>query len=264
MLIAYGSSNPASGSGLASFEARCRARFPGLPIRWAYTSTVMRQRLARQRKKSDSVTKALLRLNFEKYSRVAVQPLHLVAGREYGEVKRSLEEAQLAARICCALGAPLLSADPDKVAQAIITHLPPERRAGEDVVFMAHGARHAAEAMYSRLADALCAIDARLHVATMSGSPDLCSVLPRLASERAWLMPLLSSAGLHALRDMAGSSPASWRAQIEKTGRICKPVLTGMIECEAIASIWLDHLARAIELLPARSGEPRKSDKYCT
>lgn len=249
LLVAYGSGNPTSRAGLAGFEARCRLRFPGLPVRWAFTSPIMRERLADQRRKSDSVVKALARLHFENRDAVAVQPLQVIAGREYEDVGQSIEFVAQEYGLRCTLGLPLLAADIGAVASALLSHLPPERKPDEDVLFMAHGASHAAGCMYSQLGSTLAALDNRIHIGVMSGSPSIDDILPGFVSSTVWLMPLLSSAGIHALRDMAGSHAHSWRSRIESQGRICNPVLTGLVEGESIANIWLNHLQKAVARL---------------
>ncbi|MGE9984790.1 sirohydrochlorin cobaltochelatase [Desulfovibrio sp. SGI.169] len=246
LLVAFGASSPQGQSALKSFDARVRARFPGLPVRWAYTSLLLRERLARARQKSDSVLKALRRLCFEKFGEVAVQPLQTIPGREHAEVCAAVE---VAARegLVCHVGAPLL-AGPEDVAEAalaLIRHLPPERGPHEDVVLMGHGARHAAVARYGELARAVNGLDARVHVGAMNGAVTLEDILPRLSSERVWLMPLLSVVGRHALRDMAGEQACSWRSRIEALGRHCVPVLRGTAEYAGIAGIWLRHLEAA-------------------
>ena len=38
LLVAFGASSAQGQSALKNFDARVRARFPGLPVRWAYTS----------------------------------------------------------------------------------------------------------------------------------------------------------------------------------------------------------------------------------
>ena len=92
-------------------------------------------------------------------------------------------------------------------AQAVLAHLPEERRADEDVVLMGHGSRKQAVTAYAALAGAVQALDARVHVGTMSGALELEALLPRLTSRRVWLMPLLSVVGRHTLEDMAGDAP---------------------------------------------------------
>lgn len=249
LLIAYGAGNPASRAGLAAFESRCRERFAGLPIRWAYTSDLLRTRLARQKQKSDSVFKALMRLNFEKYGRIAIQPLLVIPGREYEEVKEAAENVGAQCGLSCSLGLPLLSAEPGKVCSALIACAAAPLGAAEDVIFMAHGARHPAGRMYKEIAHKLENLDSHIHIGTMSGEPSLHSILPSLKSRRIWLQPFFANAGLHAMRDMAGDSPQSWRTQLEAAGHECEITLSGLVEREEMADIWLDHLGEAIARL---------------
>ena len=193
LLVAFGASSAQGQSALKNFDARVRARFPGLPVRWAYTSLLLRERLAKARQKSDSVLKALRRLGFEKFTEVAVQPLQTIPGREHAEVCAAVDEVAAQEGLVCRVGASLL-AEPEDVAQAALAltrHLPPERAPGEDVVLMGHGARHAAVARYGDLAQAVSALDPRVHVGTMNGAVVLEDILPRLTSKRVWLMPLL-------------------------------------------------------------------------
>lgn len=246
LLAAYGAGNPWSRAGLASFEAACRRRFPFCPIRWAYTSSQLRERIAREKRKSDSVLKALTRLHFEKFDSVAVQPLQTIPGREYEEVCAAVEAARSLPGFDCAAGAPLLSADIETAASALLAHLPEERTHADDAVFMGHGAKHAAEAIYGELAEALGRLDCRVFVGTMGGTLALENILPKLAGRTVWLLPLLSSVGQHALRDMAGSGPDSWKSRIEGAGFVCKPVLRGMAESPGLANIWLNHLETAL------------------
>ena len=82
LLAAYGFGNIRGASALRAVQAAAEARF-SLPVRWAFTSETMRMRLASSRTKSDSVIKALKRMRFERYTHVAVQPLHLIPGMEY-------------------------------------------------------------------------------------------------------------------------------------------------------------------------------------
>ncbi len=251
LLTAFGASSAQGQKALKSFDARVRERFPGVPVRWAYTSLLLRERLAKARQKSDSVRKALRRLSFEKFTEVALQPLQTIPGREHTEVCAAVDEAAAEDGLICGVGAPLLATaqDVEQAALALMRHLPPERAPGEDVVLMGHGARHAAVARYEDLARAVRQLDAHVHVGTMNGAVALEDILPRLVSARVWLMPLLSVVGRHALQDMAGEGGRSWRSRIEAHGRQCLPVLKGTAEYAAFAEIWLQHLEHAVQAL---------------
>ena len=102
------------------------------------------------------------------------------------------------------------------------------------------------------------ALDARVHVGTMSGALELEALLPRLTSRRVWLMPLLSVVGRHTLEDMAGDAPDSWRSRIEAAGHTCAPVVRGTAEYRAFADIWLRHLEDAVTALPTVKKDEEK------
>ena len=198
LLVAYGSGNMRGTAALRAVQTAAEARF-GLPVRWAYTSEPMRLRLAKSRTKSDSVLKALSRMRFERYTHVAVQPLHLIPGDEFAAVAEdcaaAMAEADSPFRV--SLGLPMLacsgpaaSADclpeacgnapcaipsrPDPVARTaatLISHISPLRSPDEPVIYMAHGSRHSSEHLFRRLAEAVRALDPLVHVACMIG-PD--------------------------------------------------------------------------------------------
>lgn len=253
LLAGYGSANPEGRQGLRGFESLCRARFPGLTIRWAFTSAQARTRMAALRQKSDSLTKALQRLHYERYDAVAIQPLQTIPGREYEDVRRCVEEAKSDTGLICALGAPVMrdDSDLDRALGALLEHAPPERGKNDEVLFMAHGAMHSAGKLYEKLAARVTESCSGIHLAAMSGHPTLEETLPMLNSDVVWLLPLLSVIGSHALRDMAGAGATSWKSRIEATGRICRPVLRGMTQTAGFARIWLDNLESAITSLEA-------------
>ncbi|MDR0466618.1 MAG: sirohydrochlorin cobaltochelatase, partial [Deltaproteobacteria bacterium] len=251
LLAAFGAGNRQGESALRLFDEEVRARFPGIAVRWAFTSLLMRERLAMERKKTDSVRKALEKMAFERYSHVAVQPLQCVPGREYGEV---LDEALALSRerdVVVRVGTPLLHSADDvtAAAAALLRHLPAERKQDEAAVWVGHGARHPATVRYDALAHAVQGLDPLVYVGTMSDA----AALPRIIEElhehrrrRVWLLPLLSVVGRHALRDLAGTDERSWKSRFEAAGVVCTPVLKGSAEYPGFIQIWLDHLKLAL------------------
>jgi sirohydrochlorin cobaltochelatase len=251
LLAAYGVSTLQSDSALKRFDALVRARFPHMPVRWAFTSCMVRQRMAEARKKSDSIQKALEKYRFEKFTHIAVQPLQTIPGRENSDVGLAVQEASRDNAMVICTGRPLLAttADVHAAALALVQHVPAERKAHEDVVFMGHGAQHAAVSRYENLAQQVRALDSHVHVGAMNGITTLDAILPTLSSKRVWLMPLLSVVGRHALNDMAGEAPCSWKQRIAAAGHECIPVLKGIAEYQAVAEIWIEHLAQAVAAL---------------
>jgi sirohydrochlorin cobaltochelatase len=262
LLAAFGSSSVRGEKALTLFAEQTRQVFPGLPVRWAYTSGRMRDRLAAAGKKTDSVKKALQRMGFERYTHVAVQSLHLIPGVEYEALLEETESARKeGGPRNIRVGLPLLhdAGDVRLAADALLAHLPENRDRQEPVVCMGHGTWHTGAASYDALARTLAANDERILIGTLSGSHGIEGILPRLAGlcaeretaakPRVWLLPLLSIIGRHAEKDMAGEHAESWRGRIKAAGFPCSPVLTGTVEYDGFARIWLAHLDRALKRL---------------
>ena len=255
LLAAFGSASPLGEKALSLFADRVRQTFPGIPVRWAFTSGPMRNRLAAAGKKTDSVKKALCRMGFERYTHVAVQSLHLIPGQEYEAL---LAETQSACaeggpkRI--AVGLPLLheAADVPRAAEALLCHLPKDREADDAVLCMGHGTWHGGAAGYQALSDAVAARDEKIFIGTLAGKHGIDHLLPVLAASGAktvWLLPLLSVIGKHAQNDMAGEHPMSWKSRITAAGFNCRCQLAGTVEYEGFAQIWLENLRAALAQL---------------
>lgn len=251
LLAVYGAGTPKGRDGIRYFENSCRENFPDLSLRWAYTSLKLREKIALEKQKSDSVSKALMRLYYEKFDAVAIQPLQAISGREYEDVRASAERITEETKIKIVLGKALLDGTDklEKVANALLEALPQERKASENVVFMGHGAKHPAMQQYESLAEIMTGLDKGIFLGTLSGERRLDKILPKLSSTRVWLIPLLSLVGSHAMRDMAGDQPDSWKSRINAQKHECVPVLKGLSECQPVARIWMENLSEALESL---------------
>lgn len=258
LLVAYGAENHLAQNGLKIFEQRCRRLHPELPLRWAYSSGAARERIALKRRKSDSVSKALRKLRFERYDAVAIQPLQLIAGKEYAEVSADAREASEETGLRAVVGEPLMRSPEDAatLADALLAALPADRLPDEDIVFMGHGAKHSAAALYQTLAERAKERDRRVFVGAMSGARGIDSILASLTSTRVWLLPLFANIGGHALTDMAGSGSNSWLSRIEASGRACAPALRGLAETESVGALWLRNLSAALARLENIESDP--------
>lgn len=254
LCAAYGAGSAQAEAAFRCFEGLVRERFPGIPVRWAFTSLRMRERLASERIKSDSVRKALMRMHFERIQQVALQPLHVIPGLEYGEIAQEInlirEEGLFSS---LSLGAPLLDfpatgipAVAEILAAAVSGTLGP----GEGVLFVGHGSRHPSTILYERLAYALRERDARLFLGTLSGTLSLSGLEPELRAQginTVRLLPLLSIVGRHTLEDLAGDGPESWKNRLRDGGFACHPEFRGLMEYDGLLRIWLERLAGAME-----------------
>jgi cobalt transport protein ATP-binding subunit len=253
LLVAFGTSIPDAEAAYRAIERLCRDRFPGVEIRWAFTSKMIRRKLASMSRHLDAPDQALERLVNDGYLHVAVQSLHVIRGQEYDEMNAELDAVRARRELrSVVVGLPLLSslADVRRVARAMTIRLPPEARAADDaMVWMGHGSRHHVEdARYDALAEALRLLDPRTFLATIEGRATLDARVAGIRQSgvrKAWLLPFMAVAGDHARNDLAGDAPDSWKSVLEAAGIPCVPVLKGMAEYPAIAEIWMDHLAAA-------------------
>lgn len=268
LLAVFGSGAAQNENALRAAEDSARTRFPGLAVRLAFTSPLMRERLAGQWKKTDSVEKALRKMAFERFSRVVVQPLQLVPGVEYHEV---LEEVAQVKGLFTALetGCPLLdeNADLTQVVMALLHGIPEQRHPLEPVLFMGHGSRHPSESRYTALSETMQSVDNRVFLGTMKGGVrlehlldqvHLCRESSKIAtgSHRVWLMPLLVAVGRHALEDMAGNGPDSWKSRLIAEGYEPMPILQGLLESTACLDLWMDRLRSALDRLQGDQKQP--------
>ena len=252
LLVAFGSSLPEAQVSFKNIDRKVKAAFPGLPVRWAYTSSMIRKKLAKQGKHLDSPKGALTKMSKEGFTHVAVQSLHTISGKEYNELLRSVrrfDESGGLERI--RVGHPLLFTQEDmgKMTKALLENIPEERKKGDGVVFMGHGTHHPSNAFYAALMFQIQRKDPNVFIGTVAGYPqieDIKKMLLEKKIEKAYLMPLMSVAGDHARNDMAGDDEKSWVSILTKIGIECIPILKGTAEYDNVVDIWIDHLRGAL------------------
>ena len=250
LLATFGTSVPSAQKAFAEVEKKMRAAFPDTEIRWAYTSYIIRNKLAKQGEMIDSPETALAKLMDEGYERVTVQSLHMIPGAEFHEIYRNskLFEDMSGGFKEVRTGYPLLmdNESMDAVLDAIFASIvPKERQAKDAVVLMGHGTHHPSDAIYSAMMYKAQEKDANCYVGTVEGFPSFEDVLAKLEAKgvkKAYLIPLMTVAGDHSINDMAGDEDDSWKNQLAKAGIEAVPVLHGLAEYNSVIDIWIDRL----------------------
>lgn len=256
LLVAFGTTVPEARAALDNIDTKAKARFPGLEVRWAYSSRIVRQKLAGQGLHFDSPAMALARMMDDGFTHVAVQSLQTIPGEEFHALQRTVEAFSGLPKGMeqVTLGLPLLAepADVEACAKAVMASLPPDRNKNEAVILMGHGTHHPANIYYPGLQYSLSRLDPLVLVGTVEGAPsldDVRAVVKAHKVKKAWLQPLMAVSGDHAVNDMAGDGDDSWKSVLTADGVTCVPVLRGTAEIPAFVDIWLDHLQAAVERL---------------
>ena len=249
LLVAFGTSVPEARKVFDKIDEQTRKEFPGVEIRWAFTSKIIRAKLAREGKMMDSPEMALAKLMNDGYTHLAVLSLQTIPGEEFHELYQNAKLfGQMAGgfeKILVAL--PLLSSakDMETVAGTLMKNIP-GRKPADAVIFMGHGTgHHPADAIYLAMNQVVQDIDSRAFVRTVEGSLTIETLIPRLKQlkiKKVYLVPMMSVAGDHARNDMAGDDPDSWKSVLSRNGYPCEPVLKGTADYPEIVDVWLDHL----------------------
>lgn len=252
LLVAFGTSVPEAAADLDAVAAAAQARFPEVPVRVAWSSEQVRRKIARTRDLHvPSPAAALARMMDEGFTHVAVQSLHVVAGREYHDLEATVRAfAALPGAMRLELGEPLLSrpASLAPAAAALLENLPAKRTPDEAVILFGHGTDHPGGLAYPALQQTLSTCAHNVFVGTAEGVPGFDHVLAELDANgaiTAWLVPLMSVAGDHARDDMAGDDPDSLASRLKSRGITVRPVLRGLAGVPGVADLWLEHLDAA-------------------
>ncbi|MBO4369499.1 MAG: sirohydrochlorin cobaltochelatase, partial [Desulfovibrio sp.] len=147
LLVAFGTSVPEALPAMKAVDAAFKAAFPGEPVVWAYTSQIIRKKIAAEGRPVGGIADGLASLAAQGVSCVRVQSLHVMAGEEFSALERALllDVKKHPGRFeHVYLGRPMLESREDAVfvAKAVIKDSKPLRKKGEALVLMGHGQEH--------------------------------------------------------------------------------------------------------------------------
>ena len=248
LLVAFGSSLPDAQVSFENIDKNTRTAYPEIPVHWAYTSHIIRKKLAKQGKYLDSPEVALAKMQDEGFTHVAVQSLHTIGGAEYHDLRRTVGAFKAMGGFQkILLGYPMLATQEDMqlAVAAILKTIPADRKKDDAVVLMGHGTHHPSNAFYAALMWQLQLKDPNVFIGTVEGYPeadDIRDLLLQKKIKKAYLMPFMSVAGDHAKNDMAGDEDDSWKSIFTKAGIQCVPILKGTAEYQGFVDIWVGHI----------------------
>jgi sirohydrochlorin cobaltochelatase len=253
LLVTFGTSIPRAQKIFEKIDAAYKKAFPGAEIRWAYTSKIIRNKLAKHGKIWLSPEEALAKLMAQDYNQIAVQSLHFICGEEYHDLVGVVHGFKgMTNDFRALIGNPLCATTEDlqAVAKAALADLPKERKKDEAIVYMGHGTPHPGGVAYPALDYVLQSHDHLLILGTVEGWPELKDVKAYLLKhkvKRAYLIPFMTVAGDHATNDMAGPEPDSWKSVLTKAGIACVPVMKPVADNPEIIKIWIEHTRKVLK-----------------
>lgn len=264
LLVAFGTSVPEAQAAFTTTEQAFRKAWPDAPVVWAYTSQMIRKKLAREGRPVGGIAAGLAALAKDGVEVVRVQSLHIMAGEEFAALARAvlLDVAKHPGRFKAVyLGRPLLEsrADAQAVARDVLGAIAHRRQPGDALVLMGHGQGEGrADLVLEGTRSAFQTSDPLVFIATVEGSRSFDELLAELRAHkvrRVWLQPLMLVAGDHARNDLAGEEEDSWASRLRAAGFAVEVNLVGLGEVAGIAERFVEH-ARASEDDLTR--EPRK------
>lgn len=264
LLVAFGTSVPEARPAMDAVSASFREAFPGSPVVWAYTSQIIRKKLAAEGRPVGGISEGLNRLAKDGAKTVRVQSLHMMAGEEFAALERAVlvylqkHPGRFAAVY---LGRPMLEsrADAEELAGAIFAETAPLRADGAALVLMGHGQEHGrGDLVFEGVRSVLQSKDQNVFLATVEGARTLDELLAELAgagAKKAVLAPLMLVAGDHARNDMAGDEEDSWTSRLTAAGLSVRSHLKGLGEMAGARAILVRHARESTDDL---TREPRK------
>lgn len=197
LLVAFGTSMDTGAPAYEGIEGAFRKT--GEPVVWAFTSNIIRAKMAKQGVKLLTVPEGLAKLADEGVTDVTVQSLHIMAGEEYAKMERLVLTDVLAHPDRFAsvkVGRPLVESmrDARDVAEAVLHSLPAARSADDAVLLMAHGQGEGrCDMVFAGMKDVVNDTDPLAFMASVEGYQGIDQVLPELqakGAKRVWLLPL--------------------------------------------------------------------------
>ena len=240
---------------IGGIEQALADAFPAYDQYRAFTSNIVRKRLAERGVVVDDTATVLDKLRAAGYDEVILQPTHLLHGEEFEQKVLALKERFHDAFRKIIIGKPLIADEDYKLAvAALIAQLPPLSE-GECVIFMGHGTPRNNNQAYGRTYVKLQEIFDELRRPVLVGvvededAPNFNDVLTKLQErgyKRAHLYPLMVVAGDHANNDMYGDEPDSWKSQIEALGVETVGHLHGVGRCKSVQALYIQHVLQAL------------------
>ena len=264
LLVAFGTSVPEAQPAFKAVDAEFKKAFPGSPVVWAYTSQIIRKKLAAQGHPVGSISDGMAQLAKDGVKVVRVQSLHVLAGEEFTELERAvlLDVSKNPGRFeAVFMGRHLLESkhDAQELLAAILADTKSQRGKNTALVLMGHGQSHGrADLTFEGTRAVFHDADKRVFMATVEGARSVDDLLVELKAakvKKVVIEPLMLVAGDHAHNDLAGDEDDSWASKLKAAGFKVETNLKGLGQIAGARAILVRHAREAADDL---TKEPKK------
>ena len=251
VLSAFGTTSRALDT-YSYIDAIVKKTFPDHPVRWAYTSRMVRSHMKKNRGVNmKDPLQVLNRLGEEGHKWAVVQSVHMIWGHEF---YRLLEEVK-GSTVRTSMGLPLLTSpgDYEQLANAILESSNQDN--GSATVLVGHGTDHPSWTAYPALQQILRTSGANLHVATVEGESDMRQTIEsvvRTGARHVRLVPLMLVAGVHLQEDIAGDED-SWKQAFLEAGLSVTVEENGLGKHAFVVEMFVEHIKEALAIIPDES-----------
>ena len=257
LLVAFGTTVPEARKAFDQVELRVKKEFPDTELRWAFTSSKIRKKLAADGLVVDSPRVALARLMDDGYNRIVVASLHTLFGEEFHDLAQDVNamnqtSGSSSRKIVVARALMSSRENIESSIKSLIAQAPDTRKPQDAILLMGHGSeRHPADTVYAAMNYYAQISDSNFFVATVDGQPTLEDVIPRLKKSgvrKVFLIPFMAVAGDHARNDMCGEGRESWKSVLRDNGFEVECLLKGTAENPDIVTLWINNIKAAYSL----------------
>ncbi len=244
LLVSYGvASHMAWEKTLGILEAEIRNRWTGWDMYQAFTGRRIIEKWQEQGFGISNETEILDSLVQKEYERIIVLPTHLTFGKEYTRVVKAVESIKTD-RVRVHVGLPLLGSRDLRigVADAIIKELNLSEK--EEAVYVGHGTLQNENTVYEMLEEELRKEGQTSAIVCTLGNID--KALKRIQKKSIRLIPVVLTAGKHALRDITGDETGSVAKRLRGAGFEVTVVEKGLGEYRSIRKVYMEQLDELI------------------
>ena len=284
VLAVFGTSHESGLSGILNIRDQIQKELPGIPLRLAFTSNIIRRIWQERRQDSNYAAQhpdvpqeiinvkgplaAIADLQDQGYAYIVVQPTHISSGEEFADLAayvqglnsiKTIKQRNMPFKKIL-LGRPALGTfgiahdyrqDIEQVTTIVAPDVEMAKKAGRALVYFAHGNEHYSTGVYLEFEQVMRKRypGVRIYVTMVEGFPDNARLFAELKADKTkkvLLKPFMTVAGDHAKNDMTGPESDSLKSQLEARHIDVAASLVGLGESDAFAAIFAQHIKDAM------------------